>query len=222
MTLKLKACPGTLKEGFESYSPTCLKKMFNGIKVDHVLQYNSTNKDEQVAKKFIENRKRISISGVQEKLSLILEAKKLRLTEISEQGEYILKPIPRDLIKVNEVPANEHLTMQIAKQVHEIEVAENAMIFFNNGSPAYITKRFDIKEDGSKRGIEDFASLAGKSNDRGGSNYKYEYSYEEIGELIMKFIPAWRIEIEKFLAADQQKKLEHTCDDKHENIIEHV
>lgn len=200
MKIKITVCPGTLKKGFESYSPTCLKKVFNGIKVDHVLQYNSTNKDEQVAKQFIENRKRISISGVQEKLSLVLEDKKLRLTQVTEQGEYILKPIPRDLIKVNEVPANEHLTMQIAKQVYEIEVAENAMIFFKNGSPAYITKRFDLNKDGSKRGIEDFASLAGKSSDKGGSNYKYEYSYEEIGELIMRFIPAWRVEIEKFFS----------------------
>ena len=32
----------------------------------------------------------------------------------------------------------------------------------------------------------------------GGSNYKYEYSYEELAELIQRYIPAWRIEIEKY------------------------
>ncbi|WP_425291403.1 HipA domain-containing protein [Bacteroides fragilis] len=32
----------------------------------------------------------------------------------------------------------------------------------------------------------------------GGSNYKHKYSYEEQAELIKLYIPAWRIEIEKF------------------------
>jgi serine/threonine-protein kinase HipA len=198
MKIKVEVCPGTLKQGYSTYSPVCIKKLFAGNKVSHILQYNDTERDEEVAEKFIENRKRISISGVQEKLSLLIEDNVLRLTNSEEQGSYILKPIPRDLKKVDEVPANEHLTMQIAKQVFGIEVAENGLIFFKNGSPAYITRRFDVKSDGTKKGIEDFASLAGKSVDGGGSNFKYDYSYEEIGELIQKFIPAWRIEIEKF------------------------
>src|SRR5690606_26432601 len=147
---------------------------------------------------FMENRKRISISGVQEKLSLLLEKNILRLTKEGEQGTYILKPVPGDLKKVDQVPANEHLTMQIAKQVYRLNTAENAMIFFKNGSPAYITKRFDVKEDGNKWGKEDFATLAGKTKDNAGANFKYEYSYEEVGILIQKYVPAWRVEIEKY------------------------
>ena len=73
-------CPGTLSEGFTSYSPSCLRNLFNGKKVNHILPYDSTNKDEDVAEQFMENRKRISISGVQEKLSFILDKNKLRLT----------------------------------------------------------------------------------------------------------------------------------------------
>jgi serine/threonine-protein kinase HipA len=46
------------------------------------------------------------------------------------------------LKKVDQLPANEHLTIQIAKQVYGITVAKNAVIFFKDGSPAYITKRF--------------------------------------------------------------------------------
>jgi serine/threonine-protein kinase HipA len=111
-----------------------------------------------------------------------------------------LKPIPRDLKKVDQVPANEHLTMQIAKQVYGINTAENAMTFFKNGSPAYITKRFDMKEEGGKWGKEDFASLAGKTKDNAGGNFKYEYSYEELGLLIQKFVSAWRVEIEKYFS----------------------
>ena len=204
---ELKYCPGTLAEGFTTYSPSCLRNLFNGKKVNHVLPYEQPQLSEEVAEKFMENRKRISISGVQEKLSFLLEKNLLRLTNEGEQGTYILKPIPRDLKKVDQVPANEHLTMQIAKQVYGLNTAENAMIFFKNGSPAYITKRFDAKEEarlpdgqGGKWGKEDFATLAGKTKDNAGANFKYEYSYEEIGMLIQKYVPAWRVEIEKYFS----------------------
>ncbi len=197
---ELKYCPGTLAEGFTIYSPSCLRNLFNGKKVNHLLPYEQPQHNEQVAEQFMENRKRISISGVQEKLSFLLDKNILRLTKEGEQGTYILKPIPRDLKKVDQVPANEHLTMQVAKQVYGLKTAENAMIFFKNGSPAYITKRFDVKEDGSKLGVEDFATLAGKTKDNAGTNFKYEYSYEEAGRLIQKYVPAWRVEIEKYFS----------------------
>jgi len=196
----LKFCPGTLAQGFNTYSPLCLRKMFRGKKVSHILPYPPPHRSEEADALFIENRKRVSISGVQEKLSLILEKNKLRLTIPDEKGSYILKPIPRDLKYVDQVPANEHLTMQIAQQIYGIETAANALIFFNDGTPAYLTRRFDVTENGQKRGLEDFASLAGKTNDNAGANYKYQNSYEEVGLLIKKFVPAWRVEIEKFFS----------------------
>lgn len=199
-TDKLKYCPGTLAEGFSTYSPSCLRNLFNGKKVNHVLPYEEPRESEEVTELFVENRKRISISGVQEKLSLLLDKNTLRLTQAGEQGTHILKPIPRDLKKVDQVPANEHLTMQIAKQIYRLNTAENAMIFFKNGSPAYITKRFDVKEYGSKWGKEDFATLAGKTKDNAGANFKYAYSYEEAGLLIQQYVPAWRVEIEKYFS----------------------
>ncbi len=194
----IKYCPGTLAESFSSYSPGCLRKLFNGRKVSHVLLYDNPVQDEEVAREFMDNRKRISISGVQEKLSLLLEKNVLRLTNEGEQGTYILKPIPGDVRNPDQVPANEHLTMQIARQVFHIPTAENAMIFFKDGTPAYITRRFDVKDEGRRWGKEDFASLAGKSSDNAGPDFKYNDSYEEIGILFRKFVPAWRIEIEKF------------------------
>lgn len=201
MSLKeFRYCPGTLAVGFTTYSPGCLRNLFNGKKVSHYLPYESPQENEEVAEQFLENRKRISISGVQEKLSLIFEKNLLRLTKEGEQGTYILKPIPRDLKKVDQVPANEHLTMQIAKQVYGINTAANAMIFFKNGSPAYITKRFDVRKEGGKWGKEDFASLAGKTKDNAGNNFKYDYSYEELGLLIQKYVFAWRVEIEKYFS----------------------
>ena len=196
--IEIKYCPGTLAEGFTTYSPTCLRNMFNNKKVSHILPYDAPQTNEVDAEKFMENRKRISISGVQEKMSLLLSKNILRLTENGEQGTYILKPIPRDLKKVDQVPANEHLTMQIASKVFGINTAQNAMIFFKNGSPAYITKRFDVKQDGSKWGKEDFATLAGRTKDNAGADFKYTYSYEAAAAIIRQYVPAWRVEIEKF------------------------
>lgn len=195
---QIKYCPGTLAEGFSSYSPAFLRRMFDNKKVSHILPYDASQVNEEDAVKFMENRKRISISGVQEKMSLLLGKNKLRLTEEGEQGTYILKPIPRDLKKVDQVPANEHLTMQIAAQVYGINTAENGMIFFKDGSAAYITRRFDLKKDGTKLGKEDFATLAGRTKDTAGADFKYTYSYEEAAALIRQFVPAWKVEIEKY------------------------
>ena len=197
---EIKYCPGTLAEGFTTYSPTCLKRLFNGRKVSHLLPYDAPNVSDEDAEKFQQNRKRLSISGVQEKASLLLEKNRLRLTEEGEQGTYILKPIPRDLRRIDQVPANEHLTMQIARQVFGIHTAENALIFFKNGDPAYITKRFDVTENGKKIGKEDFATLAGKTAESAGPHFKYEYSYEEMAELVQKYIPAAVVELEKLFS----------------------
>ncbi|HEV7645197.1 MAG TPA: HipA domain-containing protein [Pyrinomonadaceae bacterium] len=194
---EINVCPGILAKGFSTYSPMALRALFDRRKVSHVLPFASRVSEES-AELFIQNRKRISISGVQEKLSLVLEKNKLRLTKLYEHGTYILKPTPRDVKNVTQVPANEHLTMQIARQVYSMETAANAIIFFEDGEPAYITRRFDAKPDGTRWGKEDFASLAGKSADNAGDNFKYESSYEEMGLLIRKFVPSWQIEIEKF------------------------
>jgi len=193
-------CPGTLAEGFSTYSPRFLRRMFGGKKVSHILPYDPPQKNDIVAELFLQNRKRISISGVQEKLSLVLEKGSLRLTKEGEQGTYILKPIPRDLKKVIQVPANEHLTMQIATQVYGLYSAEAGLIFFKDGTPAYITKRFDVKEDGSKRGNDDFATLGARTKDNAGPDFKYEYNYEVAGLLIQQYVPSWRVEIEKYFA----------------------
>ena len=197
---KIKYCPGTLREGFSTYSPVCLKNVFNGKKVSHILPYQTPDNDEKTADAFLKNREHISISGVQKKISLIQEKNILRVTKEGEHGTHILKPIPADLKKASQVPANENLTMQIARQVYGISTAPNAMIFFEDGSPAYITKRFDIRKEGSKWSKEDFATLAAKTKDNSGPNFKYEYSYEKLGLLIQKYVPAWKVEIEKYFS----------------------
>ena len=196
--MEIKNCPGLLLKGFSKYSLLFLRRMFNGKKVSHVLPYNSPEVDEEDQQKFMQNQKRISISGVQEKYSVLLEKNNLRLTEEKEQGTYILKPKPHGLQRTRMVPVNEHLTMQIAAQVYKIQTAENGIVFFTNNEPAYLTKRFDIGPNGIKLGIEDFASLAGKTEENAGKNFKYNYSYEGIAKLIKEHVGAWKVEMERY------------------------
>jgi serine/threonine-protein kinase HipA len=146
---------------------------------------------------FSENTSRISISGVQQKFSVILQKNKLRLTNAGEHGQYILKPIPLVGNNAAQMPANEHLTMQIASQVYGIETAENALIFFRDGSPAYITKRFDVRADGTKWAQDDFASLAGRTPQTHGPHYKYKGNYLEIFGLMKQYLPAYKLEAPK-------------------------
>jgi serine/threonine-protein kinase HipA len=196
---EIKYCPGTLAEGHTTYSRACLSKVFKGRKVNHILLYDSPASNSETEELFDDNRKRMSISGVQEKFSVLLDKNKLRLINEGEQGEYILKPIPTAGKRPECMPANEHLTMQIAKQVYGIEAAENALIFFKNGSPAYITKRFDLKENGSKLAQEDFASLSGRTPQTHGEHYKYSGNYLELFEIMKKFVPAYQVETPKLL-----------------------
>jgi serine/threonine-protein kinase HipA len=195
--LNIKNCPGTLASGYTTFSPTALRRMFDNKKVSHLLDFSNDANNRNLID---ENIKNISISGVQEKLSAVVENGKLNLAHEGIQSQYIIKPVPDDkrLCYRHQLPANEHLTMQIAHQVYGIETAENALIFFQNGAPAYITKRFDIKENNTKIKQEDFASLAQKTDLTHGKYYKYSGSYSDMGRLFQKYVAAWKVEIGKF------------------------
>ena len=192
--MEINRCPGTLAEGFTNYSRTCVKRVFNGSKVNHVLPYASLQSNHNSEDSFEENATRMSISGVQEKFSIIQLKNKIRLTKEGEQGTHILKPIPGVSKNADQMPANEHLTMQIAQQLFGIETAENALIFFGNDDPAYITKRFDVVPGGLKLAQEDFASLAGKSPQTHGTDYKYLGSYWDLFELMRENLPSYKVE----------------------------
>ena len=195
----INVCPGTLAPGFSTYSPLCLRKVFEGKKVSHVLDMSI---DDDTGVDIITAINKISISGVQEKISAIIKKGKIIITPEGESGRYILKPIPehKSLRFRHNIPANEHLTMQIANQVYKINTAANALAFFADGNPLYITKRFDYKADGSKIKQDDFASIAGKTERNSGKDFKYSGSYEDIAKLLKQSVSAWQVEMEKFFA----------------------
>lgn len=188
------SCSGCYKDGYEGFCNPCKKALFEGKEVSHVLPFESP-KDPSLLK-FRKNTERMSISGVQLKYSLTLAGNKLKLTDIG--GKYILKPIPLATFShLEQAPFNEHVCMQLAAQVYKLDTPPNALVYFGDGSPAYLVKRFDVLSDGSKRRQEDFASLAGKTPD-GKGDFKYEYSYEGIARLMKQHLPAYAVEVEKF------------------------
>jgi serine/threonine-protein kinase HipA len=186
---EINVCPSTLRPGFTTYSPAAQAALFGSRsrKVSHILPFGPPGINAELNREYNEKRKRISISGVQEKYSLRQEKNNLILTDTG--GTHILKPVPSErLERVADLPANEHVSMQIARQVFGIRTADCGMIFFEDGSPAYLTRRFDYKPDGSgKYQLEDFATLMGKTPEREGDNFKYNASYLDIANLIRKY-----------------------------------
>ena len=143
---------------------------------------------------------RISVSGVQEKFPAVVDKGKIRLAAEGERATHILKPAPWDatLDERWHIPANEHLTMQIASRVYGISVAANGLCTTPSGHQVYITRRFDIGVDGVKYPMEDMATLIGNSEVNEGSTFKYKGSYMEIARCVRRFIPAWMKEMERF------------------------
>src|ERR1044071_3119733 len=106
-------CPGCFQNTEASgYCKKCVKELFGGKKVSPILPFNSPYKENSDL--YRDLTKKMSISGVQVKYSMRLEGDQLLLTDTG--GQYILKPIPAGQFKnLDQAPANEHLTMQLAK-----------------------------------------------------------------------------------------------------------
>jgi serine/threonine-protein kinase HipA len=190
------SCSGCYKQGVVGYCLSCRKRLFDKLRIPAVLDFDAPGADNLSS--YQEHTKRLSISGVQLKYSLRLENNNLELCE--KGGQYILKPIPvaKQLAELNQVPENEHLTMQIAEQLFGINTAANGLITFQDGQQAYITKRFDVRPDGLKYLQEDFAQLTNRTKATHGEGFKYEGSYFEIGLLIKRYVAAAMPALERF------------------------
>lgn len=173
--IEVNVCPGTLKEGYNTYSPRCLREVFGGSIVTH--QLNLDLPDEGASHLLKLHRRKFSFAP---------------------DGQYILKTSPADIFNADDLAANAHLTMQLASEVFDIPTAPSAMIFLKDGTPAYITKRFDVKKDGSLCLVRDFADLAGLNGENAGSYYRYQLSYYEMSLLIDKYFPASIVAKEQF------------------------
>ena len=132
---------------------------------------------------------KMSIQGVQPKLSAILNIKNGTFDLVDINGKFILKPQHHIFPGL---PENEDLTMKMAK-VSGIEVPLHGMIYSKDGSLTYFVKRFDRTGRNSKLALEDFAQLAGLTRDT-----KYNYTVEKLIGIIDKFCTFPMLEKTKF------------------------
>lgn len=113
---------------------------------------------------------RMSISGVQPKLSVRFDKRLGEIVPAMEKGEYILKP---QLQQFPHIPENENCCMDIAASLG-IDVPGHCLLGLSDGTLAYIIKRFDRKAS-VKIHQEDFFQILGKRD-------KYQGSIEQIGK----------------------------------------
>lgn len=196
--IEIKNCPSSLQEGFTTYSPKAAKKLFGVAKANPLLGFDI---DEfRNVGEIADAMHRISVSGVQEKFPAIITVGEIGIAGENERSTHILKPAPWDktLRDRKQIPANEHLTMQIASQIYGIQTAANGLCFTAKGQPVYITRRFDIMPDGTKLPMEDFASVIGKNEQTAGLQFKYNGCYEDIAKAIKANVAAWMVDMERF------------------------
>lgn len=194
-----KICLGCLaidKKLTNNYCSKCIKELFNGT-IPNPLTFDRV----EFTKKRAELSPRMSISGVQDKISLTFEKKDLIPT--ATNGKYILKPITigdGHIQNEKDIVANEHLSMLISKNVFKIPTASCGLIKFSDGELAYITKRFDYDEFSNlKYDQEDFAGVMGITPVTHGENYKYDAcSYLDCARMIKKYVASSIISQEDF------------------------
>ena len=131
---------------------------------------------------------KMSISGAQEKVSLRLSEDRSHFEIAPTAGRFILKPEPSRFVFV---PQNEHLTMRLAELVG-IEVPLFGLVELKDGAIAYLIKRFDRLDDGTKLPVEDFCQLAEMP-----MRDKYQGSGELCVRILRKYASEPLIEIRK-------------------------
>lgn len=160
---------------------------------------------------------KLSIQGIQPKLSVSLNLKKEEFEIVEKGGRYILKPPHNDF---KEVPQNKDLSMRLAKAVG-IEVPFHGMIYNIDGSLSYIIKRFDRLRS-QKVAVEDFSQLLQFTRDE-----KYRSSMEQIVIVIEKHctfpilekIKLFRLMIFNFLIGNEDMHLKNFSLIRNENMV---
>ena len=140
------------------------------------LKYFAYSTEQQLSEARARSDK-LSIQGVQPKLSAKLNTKNESFEIADVGGTYILKP---QNTLYAELPENEDLSMRLAEGL--IEVPLHGLLYCIDGRLTYFIKRFDRVGHGHKIPVEDFSQLAGLNRDT-----KYNYSMEKLVPIIERY-----------------------------------
>ena len=157
-----------------SYSEAGLRSIHSKLNHLEPLEYSYAAQLAEVRQR----SDKMSIQGVQPKLSAVLKLKDSSFALVDRGGRFILKPNP---LAYKEVPANEALTMRMAAEVG-IEVPVHGLLRAEDDSWVYCVKRYDRVGRTGKVHVEDFAQLSGANRET-----KYDSSLERVVQLVEQF-----------------------------------
>ena len=172
-------------EGPGLYSPAGLRLLDRRLQSLAPLPYTR----EQLLEEAAARAGKMSIQGMQPKVSTVLHVTEGRMEIVHHDGRYIVKP-PH--LVYPELPENEALTMSLAATLG-IEVPAHGLLLNRDQTHSYFIRRFD-RAGWSKQPVEDFAQLSGASRDT-----KYDSSTERLIEIIDRFCTFPTLERMKFL-----------------------
>ena len=171
----MNRCPITYELcGNNKYSEKGLRMIAPKLTNLNDLPYTAAELRQEAANR----AKKLSIQGVQPKLSAAISVVEQEFKIVDQFGTYIIKP-QNDLFP--ELPQNEDVTMKMAK-AFGLDVPFHGMLYAKDGSLSYFIKRFDRYGKGKKIATEDFAQLTGNTRDT-----KYRFTMEKLVPVIDEF-----------------------------------
>lgn len=171
----MSRCPITYEpiEDGSLYSPAGLKLLNRRLARLEPLAYSA----EQQREEAVQRSGKMSVQGVQLKLSAVLRVTEGRFKLVDRNGRFLLKPPSLDF---PEMPENEDLTMRLAAATG-IQVPQHGLLYARDNSLTYFVKRFDRTRT-ERIAVEDFAQLSGGSRET-----KYDSSMEKVAAVIDAF-----------------------------------
>jgi serine/threonine-protein kinase HipA len=184
----MKRCPITYDEiaDDEQYSQRGLRLLSPQLKTLSPLNYSAAEQRAEA----IARVGKMSIQGVQDKLSAQLKITEGCFELVDARGQYILKPQSQFY---PELPENEALTMSLAAML-PLEVPVHGLVYAKDASLTYFVKRFDRHGHNKKLALEDFAQLSQRTRDT-----KYDSSMERVAKVVADFCSFPKIEAVKLL-----------------------
>jgi serine/threonine-protein kinase HipA len=201
----MNICPITYEPcGEKKYSDEGLKLLSNNLRELNDIPLSQEEQIREAAKRAI----KMSVQGVQPKLSAKLSVQDKMFEIVDTGGEYILKP---QNISYIQLPENEDLTMKLAK-IAGLDVPLHGMVYSIDGKLTYFIKRFDRYGKNKKYSLEDFAQLAGKSRET-----KYDYSMEKLTVIIDNYctfpviekVKLFKLTLFNFLTGNEDQHLKN-------------
>lgn len=168
----MSRCPITYEEcGANRYSVTGLRLLSPTLTQLNDFPYSAVAQRREA----LIHATKMSIQGIQPKLSVTLSVKSGLFEIVDRNGRYIIKPQHEHF---PELPENEAATMHMAGLVG-IEVPLHGLIRCQDGSMSYFIRRFDRTGHNRKLATEDFAQLSGLDRET-----KYNSSMERVVDVI--------------------------------------